>query len=60
MRAKYINKTARRRSIRPDGNEYRTLRRLRPRRRRAGLTVAVVAAAGVMVAGLAYLIFLRP
>jgi hypothetical protein len=33
MRAKYINKTARRRTIRPDGDSYRALRKYRGGRR---------------------------
>jgi hypothetical protein len=57
MRAKYINKTARRRTVRPDGDEYRALRRLRGKRRRSGTMGALTAVAvvGVLVAG--YLLF---
>ncbi|MCS7032666.1 MAG: hypothetical protein NZ561_01575 [Phycisphaerae bacterium] len=54
MRAKYIGKTARRRTIRPDGDHYRLMRRLRsdrrPARRRRLLAIGTGLAVGLITA----------
>ena len=49
MRAKYINKTARRRTVRPDGGSYRELRKMRGGIRGRGQIITVV---GLVVCGL--------
>jgi hypothetical protein len=53
MRAKYINKAARRRSIRPDGDHYREMRKLRGdpraiRNRAMTLTAMILGAAAIV------------
>jgi Tfp pilus assembly protein PilN len=53
MRAKYINKTARRRSIRPDGDHYREMRKWRGEARERRRLRLMVAGAVVAVAALA-------
>lgn len=61
MRAKYINKTARRRSIRPDGDHYREMRKLRgdPRvRNRAMILVAMILLAAALI-WITYALFIR-
>jgi hypothetical protein len=60
MRAKYINKTARRRTIRPDGEHIRELRRYRGGRRRRGMIVNLVTGLGAVLAVVCvYLLFIR-
>jgi hypothetical protein len=60
MRAKYINKTARRRTIRPDGDDIRAMRRYRGRERsRARLIQSVAAFAVIGVVVLVYFALFR-
>lgn len=60
MRAKYINKTARRRSVRPDGGSYRELRKMRGGRQRARVVQVVgLIVCGVGLAWILYALFLR-
>lgn len=54
MRAKYVNKTARRRTIRPDGDQYRALRRIRSRRGPSKLAATLI---GGGVIAVAYFLF---
>lgn len=59
MRAKYINKTARRRTIRPDGDHIRSMRRYRGDGRRRARAQWVAAAAAVVVLVVVYFTFVR-
>lgn len=62
MRAKYINKQARRRTIRPDGDHYREMRKwrgdARERQRRILLVGGGVLVVGVVVCVI-YLVWMR-
>ncbi|HRK31302.1 MAG TPA: hypothetical protein PLD59_09510 [Tepidisphaeraceae bacterium] len=60
MRAKYLNKTARRRSIRPDGGNYRELRKMRGGKGRAKFLQWVgLIVCGLAIAWILYALFLR-
>jgi len=61
MRAKYIAKTARRRTIRPDGDEYRVMRRWKTegRSRRRKLQLQWLAAGAIVAVACIYFFMLR-
>lgn len=61
MRAKYINKTARRRSIRPDGDHYREMRKLRgdPRARNRAIILGAMILLAVGLIWVIYALFIR-
>lgn len=60
MRAKYINKTARRRTVRPDGGSYRELRKLRGGKNRARIVQYIgLAVCGIGLAWVLYALFIK-
>jgi hypothetical protein len=60
MRAKYLNKTARRRTVRPDGGSYRELRKMRGGKQRAKIVqMSLLIIVGVGLAFMIYTFFIR-